>query len=198
MINDNILIAKISHLWSFRVHYPTKIGICMLPWYSSNLLSLHLLCFLYLSGCGYVHRTAPVWCCSRVYAFQGPGGHEKSHGSTGRLGKNDQWLWSCLVNLTILWDDSFYQSSVFFFWHSSPFVPLLFLILSLLLNVLLLLLFHFSEMYLAAGDYNKAIGIMGENGWTQRWVVKSVYKFVCSWWCDDAQCKTGGCKQWTE
>ena len=85
-----------------------------------------------------------------------------------------------------------------FFWHSSPFVPLFFLILSLLLNVLLLLLFHFSEMYLAAGDYNKAIGIMGENGWTQRWVVKSVYKFVCSWWCDDAQCKTGGCKQWTE
>ena len=83
-----------------------------------------------------------------------------------------------------------------FFKHFSPVVPSLFPFLYLLL--LLLLLFNLSEMYLAAGDYNKAIGIMGENGWTQRWVVKSVYKIVCSWWCDFAQCKAGGCKQWTE
>ena len=48
-----------------------------------------------------------------------------------------------------------------------PFLLLLLLLLLLLFFLLFLYLSH-SDMYLAAGEYSKAIGIMGENGWTQR------------------------------
>ena len=31
-----------------------------------------------------------------------------------------------------------------------------------------ILLFYFSDMYIAAGEFNKAIEILGENGWAEK------------------------------